>query len=39
MTDGSAFRLFNQVAKLEIHSKKYHGNENSKYFTVTVSNT
>jgi hypothetical protein len=39
MTDGSAFRLFNQVTKLEIRSKKYHGNENSKYFTVKVSNT
>jgi hypothetical protein len=39
MTDGSAFILFNRAAKLEIRSKKYHGNENSKYFTVTVSNT
>jgi hypothetical protein len=39
MTDGSAFILFNQAAKLGIRSKKYYGDVNSKYFTVTVANT
>jgi hypothetical protein len=39
MTDGSAFILFNQAAKLGIRSKKYYGDVNSKYFTVTVPNT
>ncbi|CAF1122243.1 unnamed protein product, partial [Rotaria sordida] len=39
MTDGSAFILFNQAAKLGIRSKMYHGNANAKYFTVTISNT
>ncbi|CAF2942857.1 unnamed protein product [Rotaria sp. Silwood2] len=39
MTDGSAFILFNQAAKLGIRSKKYHGDANEKYFTITISNT
>jgi hypothetical protein len=39
MTDGSAFALFDIAEKLGIRSKKYYGNENSKYFTVTISNT
>lgn len=39
MTDGSAFILFNQAAKLGIRSRKYYGNENTKYFTVTIPNT
>ncbi len=39
MTDGSAFILFDQAAKLGMRSKKYHGDVNTKYFTVTVSNT
>jgi hypothetical protein len=38
MTDGSAFILFNQAAKLGIRSKKYYGDANTKYFTVKVSN-
>jgi hypothetical protein len=38
MTDGSAFILFNQAAKIGIRSKKYYGDVNTKYFTVTVSN-
>jgi hypothetical protein len=39
MTDGSAFALFDRAENLGIRSKKYYGNENSKYFTVTISNT
>ena len=39
MTDGSAFILFNQAAQRRIRSKKYHGDANSKYFTVTVADT
>ncbi|CAF3342877.1 unnamed protein product [Rotaria socialis] len=39
MTDGNAFILFNQAAKLGIRSKKYHGSVNGKFFTVTVPNT
>jgi hypothetical protein len=36
MTDGSAFILFNQAAKLGIRSKKFHGDPTKKYFTVHV---
>lgn len=39
MTDGSAFILFNQAAKLGTRSKKYHGSANAKLFTVTISNS
>jgi hypothetical protein len=38
MTDGSAFILFNQAAKVGIRSKRFYGDANAKYFTVTVSN-
>lgn len=36
MTDGSAFILFNQAAKLGTRSKKFYGNANTKYFTAHV---
>ena len=36
MTDGSAFILFNQAANIGIRSKKFYGDVNSKFFTVTV---
>ncbi|CAF3789498.1 unnamed protein product [Adineta steineri] len=39
MTDGSAFTLFDRAEQLGIRSKKYYGDQNTKYFTVTVSNT
>ena len=39
MTDGNAFLLFDQAAKLGLRSKKYHGNVNGKFFTVSVSDT
>ena len=38
MTDGSAFFLFNQAAKLGFRSKKFYGDNRTKYFTVDVSN-
>jgi hypothetical protein len=38
MTDGSAFILFNQAAKVKLRSKKYYGDAKKKYFTVTVTN-
>ncbi|CAF0719598.1 unnamed protein product [Adineta steineri] len=38
MTDGSAFVLFNQAAKVGKRSKKFHGDKKSKYFTVQVNN-
>ncbi len=36
MTDGSAFILFNQAAKIGKRSRKYHGETKPKFFTVTV---
>lgn len=38
MTDGSAFILFSQAAKVGLRSKKFYGDTKSKYFTVTVTN-
>lgn len=38
MTDGSAFILFDQAAKVGRRSKKFHGNIKTKFFTVTVTN-
>ncbi|CAF1477378.1 unnamed protein product [Adineta steineri] len=39
MTDGNAFELFDRAEKLGIRSQKYYGDQNAKYFTVTISNT
>ncbi|CAF0960871.1 unnamed protein product [Adineta ricciae] len=36
MTDGSAFVLFNQAAKIGRRSKLFHGEVKPKFFTVTV---
>ena len=38
MTDGSAFILFSQAAKVNLRSKKYYGDSKSKFFTVTATN-
>ncbi len=38
MTDGSAFVLFNQAAKVGMRSNKFHGEPTQKFFTVTVTN-
>lgn len=38
MTDGSAFILFQQAAKFSIRSKKFHGTNKSKFFTVMINN-
>ena len=38
MTDGSAFILFNQAAKVGLRSKKFYNGSNKKFFTVTVTN-
>ncbi|CAF3114885.1 unnamed protein product [Rotaria sp. Silwood2] len=38
MTDGSAFVLFNQAAKIGKRSKKFYGETKPKFFTVTVEN-
>ena len=38
MTDGSAFTLFNQVAKLGKRSKKFYGETKARFFTVTITN-
>ena len=38
MTDGSAFILFQQAAKFDTRSMKFHGTNRSKFFTVTINN-
>jgi hypothetical protein len=38
MTDGSAFILFDQAAKVGLRSKKFYGDQTKKYFTVNVTN-
>ena len=35
-TDGNAFLLFDKAESLGIRSRKYYGDQNTKYFTVTV---
>jgi len=36
MTDGSAFILFNQAAKLNLRSKKFYGDSTKKFFTINI---
>lgn len=37
MTDGGAFYLFNQAARLGIRSQKFYGGPKPKYFTIIIS--
>jgi len=39
MTDGSAFFLFDRASQIGMRSKKFHGDAQTKFFTVTVSDS
>jgi hypothetical protein len=39
MTDGSAFILFKTAANTKLRSKRFYGDVNATYFTVTISDT
>ena len=38
MTDGSAFMLFSQAAKIGLRSKKFYGEPKKNFFTVNITN-